>query len=439
MPPHGGRLAALLLLLAALALLSGASADDYSGLPRSGEWIVTDKQVVDGMTKVWYGNITVKSGGDLAITNSVFIFNSTNVTHMGILVEDGGRISMAGVRLMAVNRSEGWVFEANGSVEIRNCRFEGIFAKTRVLTWIGGFIVRSDNPLVEDSVFHYARGYGLRFLGCDGVTFRGNTVVQLVTGILLEDSSGVIENCVFYNNTDRQIVIRDCDGVQFRNNTVNLSGMGGLIITRSKDIETSGNIYNGAFYVVYVSNRSKVIMANEFIAGDQVQIESREDSEVELVDSMLNLSRVRALEGGKVELLRTVRILVTKGGDPVPEAMVRILDSEKLLVAEGSTDQGGLFEVVLPEATVTQPLAGESKSVVTEYGEYRFRALKGIYSSSGTADVTVNPNIELSMGLPWLFIGGGAVLVIIIVLIVIAPPGGGKRKTVKRAARERKK
>ena len=93
----------VLLLILPLAFVSCcAAANDYTGLPQSGDWVVTDKQVVEGVTELWVGNITVKSGGDLTLSNTVFIFNSTNTSHKGIFVEEGGKISLVGVRLTAV-------------------------------------------------------------------------------------------------------------------------------------------------------------------------------------------------------------------------------------------------------------------------------------------------------------------------------------------------
>ncbi len=415
------------LLLAQIGLATVAAVD----LPVEGNWIVTDKQVITDITRVLNGNITVAAGGELQLSNTVLVFNSTESRHHGIEVEEGGGIIMNRVRLTTVNASEGLRFISNGSVEIRRSRIEHIFGTTVALEWIGGFRIMSDNPIVEDSVFSEAVGFGPRFEGCDNVIFKNNEIMDSSTGLLFERSNGIIEGNLFIANHDRQVVIRDCGQVTFTNNTVNLTGMGAFIVTRSENVEASGNWYDGDFYVVYVTDHSKVQMSNEFITGDQVHIESSDNSVVTIIDSTVDPGKIRAKETSRVEVKRTVRIKVTSGGDPVGDATVTVKDSEKLLVAEGKTGEDGIVEFLLDEAIITPSSTGQGGGL--EVAEpYRFRAVKGIYSGSGRADISQNPLLEMSMTLPWLFIIGAILIAALVIIVVVSPPGKGKKRPKKK-------
>lgn len=392
-----------------------------------GDWIVTGEETISSRTQFWNGNITVKAGGVLTITGAVLFFNSTsNRSHQGIVVEKGGSIRMQNVRLTTVNKSHGLTFLANGSVEMRDCRVEGIFTK-RTLTgsWTAGFRVLSDNPIIEGTTFSRGLNFGPRFEGCQNVLFKGNTVTTSSTGLQLEGCSGKVLENVFYNNTDRQVVIRGCEGVEFRNNTVDMSGMGGLIVSGSKDVETSGNTYQGDFYVVYVSNHSRVTMMGETISGSQVHLEARDGSRVTLLDSRIRLNQTRVVDESTIESSRTVKVRVISGEEPVSGAIVRVKDHEKLLVAEGTTDDDGMAEFVLLEGTIKTSGTGQSVQTLAE--PYRFQAVKGLYSASGSADISANPLIEMKMSLPWAFIIVGVLVVAAIVLVAFSPPGGGKR------------
>jgi len=398
------------------------------GSTARGDWVVDDAQTLTGTT-IWEGNITVESGGYLTITGATLIFNSTNTSHRGIFVEQGGRIKVENSWISTVNESNGFVFYSNGSVEISGSRFEYIFGTTVGIVWIGGFRVTSDDPVVEGSQFIDAMGFGPRFEGCENVVFRDNTVTRCSTGLLFEESNGVIQGNIFTNNTDRQVVIRGCELVSFINNTVNLTGMGGLIVTRTGMVETSGNYYEGSYYVIYASNGSTISMDGEYIIGDQIQVESRDNSDVLITDSVLDINRVNTVSGSSVSIKRHVKIRVVSGNEnPVSGALVKVLDPDKELVANGTTNDDGIVQFLLSVADVTVNPFKPSEPDRELFGPYDFRALKGIYSASGSANITTNYNLEVKLQFPWIFVGGAAGVVVLIAVIVLAPPSGGRSK-----------
>jgi hypothetical protein len=401
------------------------------GPPIRNDWVVSDSQTLSG-TSIWNGNITVEGGGELTISSAIILFNSTNASHKGIFVREGGKIKVLNTRITTINKSEGFMFLANGSVEIKNSKLEYVYGDTYGIVWIGGFRVMSDNPVVEDSQFIDATGFGPRFEGCDNVVFRNNLVTESSTGILFEGSNGLIEGNVFTNNSDRQVVIRDCENVRFIDNTLNLTGMGGLIIARTKKVETSGNVYDGAFYVIYASNRSTLSMDGEYITGDQIQVEANENSHVTITDSTLEIDKINAVSGSSVKLDRNVKIRVVSGkGNPVSGVIVKATDPQKVLVANGTTNDEGIVQFSLRVATVSTNQFKPNEPVRELHGPYTFKALKGIYSASGTANITANYNLEMELKLPWLFIGGAAVVIVLIIVIVFAPPSGSRSKSKK--------
>lgn len=408
------------IFLCQIALVAGS---DFSDIPSEGNRLVSDKETLLGITRLWNGNITIVGGGELIISQSKLIFNSTNATHQGFFVETGGKIIMRDSMITTTNASEGFLFFSNGSVEIRRCRIESIYDYTVGLKWMGGFRIYSDNPVIEDSIFIRASGYAIRFEGCENVLFANNIVTQASTAIHMNRSTGVLRGNWFQNNSDRQVIIHECDGVEFTDNVINRSGMGAFVVVRSKNLDARNNTYDGPFYVIYATGSTAEFVGEE-VTGDQIQVEGRENSKLSFLDCSLDLEKIQVKSGSEITVRRIVELRVLSGEKPVANAIITVKDAQGTVVVEDRTDDGGIAQFVILEAVVKE-------SGLERYGPYEFKAVKGLYSASGSADISINPQIELEMSFPWLLIIGFAVILILVIVIVVMPPKQTKRKRLK--------
>jgi hypothetical protein len=169
-------------------------------------------------------------------------------------------------------------------------------------------------------------------------------------------------------------------------------------------------------------------MDREYITGDQILVEGRDNSKISITDSVVDINRIKALSGSTVHLKRNVKVRVIKGnGDPVSGALVKVTDPQKVQVANGTTNDDGIVQFPISVASITYNQFSPSEPTRTIYGPYTYKALKGIYSGSGTANITAHYNIELELKFPWTFVGGAAVVIVLIIVIVVSPPAGSKK------------
>jgi hypothetical protein len=96
-------------------------------------------------------------------------------------------------------------------------------------------------------------------------------------------------------------------------------------------------------------------------------------------------------------------------------------------VANGTTNDEGIVQFPLRVASISYNEFKPTEPTRDIFGPYTYKALKGIYSASGTANITAYYNIELELKFPWVFVGGAAVVIILIIVIVIAPPAGSRK------------
>lgn len=403
-------LASALFLLTQAGLAVALTGDARS----SGNWVVNGSERLLGITEVWHGNITVSATGQLAIVDSVLVFNSSSLVRYGITVEKGGKLSMSNSRLASANSSEGFWFLSEGLTEIRNCRIENVFAGTAGLNWIGGFRIRSDNPVIENTVLAGALGYFVRFEGCRNVLFSGNTVTGASTAIFLNRSTGVVKNSLFNNNSDRHIVIESCDGVDVLNNKLNDTGAGAFIVSMSRNIRSSGNHYEGGLYGVYARD-AIVEMTGDNVTGAMMHVEAVDGSKLTLIDCFYDKEAMSAKEGSEVLLRRTIRIRAVVGSKPVSGAIVTVQDSKKSQLAEVRTDENGRVEFTITESLVSEKGAAGG-------GPFKFKAVKGIRSVSKTFTTLGTEELELKMALPWAFIVGSALFIVLVAFVVTRPP-----------------
>ncbi len=393
----------------------------FADLEVRDDWAITDKQVVQGETRLYAGNITVESGGELLLDEAVFVFNSTEDKHFGILVEEGGTIRIENSRIRTVNQSIGFAFFAYGSVDIKGSNFESIYDSTLNRTWMGGFRIFSDDPVIEDSTFTGGRRYGVRFEGCENIRFVNNVIRETSTALSVTESSGVISGNWLHGNSDRQVFVKRCGNMDFQSNILNGTGMAGLVLINSTEFQSSDNVLDGGFYVVYASGSQGEFMGDE-LYGDYVVLEGRDNSEIKMFNCLANVSKIQAKSGSTISFQKTVNLRVVRGGNPVENAIVEIQDADGSVVAEGRTNSSGLasFKMIAMRA---------SESGVENSDPHQFKAVKGLFSSSGQANISTDSRIELEMKLPWLFIGVGALVAILVILVVFMPSlRSGKKK-----------
>lgn len=417
----GANLVFALLGIALIALpMAAAQPSDTA----RGEWLVSGQEsLLNGMYS-FKGNITVISGGDLSISNSTLIFLSNNFTHAGFIIEEGGRISIVDSKITTANRSGGFIFFCHGLIEVQRSRIENIYDNTKGLRWIAGLRITSDNPVIEDSVFNHASGYALRFEGCRNVRFSNNTVTQASTAVLMNRSTGIIQDNWFHNNTDRQVVIQESDGVQFLSNVINETGMAALVVVGSKELKAENNTYAGPLYVIYAAE-STLKLSGENISGEQIHLEALKNSAVTLFNCRMDPQKLRTKGNSNILIKEALKARVSSGGKPMPGAKVTVKDSNGAVVAEGTTDSEGLVSFVLKKAEVTD-------TGLKAFDPFEFKAVKGLYSASGSFTVAPNDIIELSMKLPWLYIIGGGIFLVLIIIVVVSPPKSSRKKSKRR-------
>lgn len=409
-----------LLLFVAVVGAMQVSGADFSDLEPQPDLVVDDRVEIRDVTQLYEGNISVLAGGELHLAGSVIVFNSTEQKHYGVIVEEGGAITITNSRIRATNKTIGFAFSSYGRTQIRDSRFEGIYDEYIAHEWVGGFRIFSDNPVVTGSKFLDAHGFGIRFQGSNNVTFIDNMVSGTSTGLTLDDSSGLVKDNIFYNNTDRQVLIRGCDKVEYDGNSVNFSGMAGLVVVNTTEFTSTDSFYEEGLYVVYVSG-SECEFTHDNFEGRYIVLEGREGAMVTMFDCGLNVSQVQAKSGSQIKIDRYIWLKVLSGDDTVDDAIVKVENSDGTLVAEGTTDETGIAELRMT-------VARAKDSGLEVYDPHTFKAVKGLLSGSGTANITSNSQIELQMSLPWLYIIGGLVFLAFVVVIVVMPPAGRRKR-----------
>ena len=401
------------ILLGILVLLSEISYAEESLPSTKGMEVVGTQSIVD-KSLFLDGNVTVENGGELIVENSILTFHSNQTYHPGVYVEKGGSLVMRNSTLEATNLSEGFSFLAEGRVDIRNCEIGGIFTTTVGLKWIGGFRIRGDNSLIRDTVFARARGYAVRCEGAKNFTFSNNLIYATATALLMNQSSGSIVGNWFFNNTDRQVVIQNSDGVRFENNIVNGTGMGGVIIVDSRNVESKGNQVEGPLYVVYIK-RSQVTMEKDVLAGPQIQLDAENSSSVIAEDCAIDVGKAHTKGSSQILMKRTVRVRVLKNGNPVEGAIVSVKNVDGDSVAKGQTGKDGVAQFLLTEARVV-----DSGSKL--FDPHTFKAVKGLRSFTGTANITSQSQVELNLRLPWGLISLVTIFLVLAAIVVLVPP-----------------
>ena len=265
-----------LLLLSALVAIVGVVAADTPP-PASGDWVVSDTTTVSGTDIELFGNLTVRSGGQLTLYDLNLTMNLTEDHGTGIYVEAGARLDLGFANIRSSDPDLHYWFEIWGIANITNCDVRDVASNLEELTnWStirGGVQIYNSNTTVFDSAFHdcqrinmyvkdadpiiaYSEFYNAEYVSVD-VRYHScrnsdspfddlwiNVYYTDATGLYLEGADPTILECKFRDNGLPSTALRYYDQLRSMNG-VETHGRGILAHESSPLITNCSLIRNG--------------------------------------------------------------------------------------------------------------------------------------------------------------------------------------------------
>ena len=260
-------LASLLLLI----LLSMTNIPVVIAEASTGDWIVTDEELVENKTITLDGNLIVKDGGSLTLRNVTLRINSKYDEQYGISVEPEGSLFIYNSNIAPTDPAHSFSFTVDrANFAMKNSELRGVRARAGERVW-GDFV-------------------GLHLKDMDGAVITGNTIYHAddVVAIFLAHSQGaVIENNKIYS-------ARKGPG---KNMGIQLQG--------ANDNTIASNYFYGHSGVVLLSTSWNNHIANNVaeVVGDSVGIFVQDRSGNNIIEG----NTITALETEACTGLRAVR------------------------------------------------------------------------------------------------------------------------------------
>jgi parallel beta-helix repeat protein len=380
----------------------------FSGLtvvtPAQGQmsdWIIQDKGVVlADQQKEMAKSIIIEKGGELTISNSTVTFDLTADGTEGITVKAGGTLTVVDSEITSKNILMTPHFYSYGTLKVERATIHRIWGK-----WPdgGGIQVKGGSAVITDTEFVENKRDGITVhSGSASImssTFRENTVGircqgaegTLITdnhftensqqGMLIIDSTATIKRNVVENNNigiavsgsdvnikeDNQVTknvvgidVADGSKAVITDNTVNENTEAGIRQT-SSETEIRDNEIKSNEDGIHAVGGEFLAMGNSLIGngngvvsiGSQGSVSSNEIGGCnnygiyavgDPVDYTTN--SWTAVNGeGRYAQAWGFQVNVTKKGQPVENAVVKIFDKSRDQVHSGITNQTGLTEV----------------------------------------------------------------------------------------------
>jgi len=219
-------------IIASLALLSivaiGSLATADTGPPPNGDWAVGDVTTVQGTDVTVSGWLYVNAPAHLTLRDLTLTMNGTSDGQYGIVVNQGGRLTMRNVTVRSSDPDVHYWFECWGMTEILDCNVRDVASNRAVYNdftrMVGGIQIYNYAVILRNTTVHDCQRIGVYVNGVDPViedcTFErmeymltaiqggdsyylGMDVIALHTdamGLFLRGADATIRRCTFRDN-----------------------------------------------------------------------------------------------------------------------------------------------------------------------------------------------------------------------------------------------
>ncbi len=197
--------------MAGLLLLASASYGQTPP-PATGDWTITDDTVVSGQTIVLTGNLTVRSGGRLTLSDCELLLNLSTHGEYHIEVGMDGELSLSGATVDSADRQSRFNFTVLGRTTIGTTtirRLDGTPTPTIVTPTLGGLVLRGPNVRVHNTTVEASQGfaiavrtavYGSIFPVIEDCIIRSNEGGLYCEGIAGVGGNPTVRGCSFEGN-----------------------------------------------------------------------------------------------------------------------------------------------------------------------------------------------------------------------------------------------
>jgi len=182
----------LFLLLPALALVVPAAQ-----AANPGDWVVAGSQTLDNGTRFMNGSIIVPAGAVLTVRNSTIAFDLPSEGKYNITVEEGGSLRLEDSTVRSNVTGMHYNFVAAGHLEVRRTDISDM----RGDVGLGGLESSTGNMIMEDSVIHHNRYYGLFLRAGSAVVRRTVFESNVVAVTVLPGATPTLEDLIIRNST----------------------------------------------------------------------------------------------------------------------------------------------------------------------------------------------------------------------------------------------
>ena len=273
-------------------------------IEKSGDWIVTGKEVYWNESIILTGNLTVKNGGNLTFYNITLVINCSFDGEFGINVESGGELYILDYdgnpqtkfdmsNITSANKEFEYKFLVN---EDTIFKFQNSFL-SECGYWPGengqmGLTIKNNNSLILNSEFNN-NYYGISFVNSNFNDINGNSFYDNEwSGLYLNNSqyNDIYDN-IFLNNSKEGIYLFESDNNEVSNNEIHLNNHPGISllfsinnqiffnnITENENgislsYSSNNHIYNNSvksniFYGIHVYSSSNIEFKNNSISSN---------------------------------------------------------------------------------------------------------------------------------------------------------------------------
>ncbi|MHA2247985.1 MAG: right-handed parallel beta-helix repeat-containing protein, partial [Candidatus Hodarchaeales archaeon] len=194
--------------------------------------------LINNITILFSGNITVHSGGNLTLSQAEIDLNSSYNGEIHVDILDGGEMNInSNSTMTAFNNSFNYAIRANqrSTFRMENSQLENCGYSMNPS--LAGLWINSTDELIFENNTITSNFHGLILENVFGLTLRNNTIINGITGIILNNSdfitieSNMIKNLGgFIGNSINGIVLESSNNCTFSDNIfTNITGGTGKI------------------------------------------------------------------------------------------------------------------------------------------------------------------------------------------------------------------
>ncbi len=186
------------------------------------EWRIDTPYLLENRTYLAEGPITVAQGGVLSVRNSTILFNLSAEGSITLTVHAGGSLILEDAVLRSNVAGLHYNFLVSGRLEARRADI----ADLRGDAGLGGLEIQGGDALIEDSLTHDNRYYGL-FLRSGSPVVRRTTFDSNVVAVsVLPGASPTLEDVLIRNATNFGLKVADAAPVVRNLTVLDSSGFG---------------------------------------------------------------------------------------------------------------------------------------------------------------------------------------------------------------------